>query len=269
VIKRNLNKLIGIVIAIFVLIHPVSGQPISPFNKLTFKDSVGKYSFIVSGHFHGASTNLSTFPASALQANIDTLNSLHPLFLMSLGDMFLDVNDIYIQHYQKSLFNKLNMPLYNAVGNHDLANSNLYEKVFGKSYFSFRNATELYIVLNTEINDGSIKDDQLVFLNEALKNAAGLKNIFIFSHRAVWAEENERYKNLFKGNTRTMVGSNNFEDTILPLLLMQLQEKRNIFWMSGSLGGGPASFFMTKILNQILYLCKLQFEIKREMQYYW
>ena len=231
-----------------ISIQLLSAQIISPFNKVMVADTSGNYSFIVSGHFHGASTNLSTYPASTLLANIDNLNSLKPNFLMSLGDMFLDVNETYLEHYKTSLFEKLKMPLLNAVGNHDLSNGNMYEKVFGRTYFSFTAQSELFIVLNTEINDGSIKGEQLEFLKVCLNKAksADIKNIFIFSHRPIWAEGNPKYDMLFEGNTHSQFGSPNFEKEIRPLLENMTLP---IFWISGSLAGGPASFFYDKDEN--------------------
>ncbi len=244
-VKRRINKLFSIAFAISLLVNILSAQVISPFNKIALKDTSSVYSFIVSGHFHGASTNVSTFPASTILSNLDTLNALHPLFLMSLGDMFLDVNETYIHNYKKSLFDKLKMPLFNAVGNHDVSNGNRYEKEYGSSYFTLKNGTELFIILNTEINDGSIKGDQFDFLVEAVRSAGNYKNIFIFSHRPIWAENNSRYKNLFIGNTRTEIGRNNFEDVVLPLL-MNYSKVKHFYWISGSMAGGPASFFYDK-----------------------
>lgn len=225
-------------------------QTISPFNKRSIADTSASYSFIVSGHFHGESTNMSTFPASTLLAGIDTLNNIKPIFLMSLGDMFIDVNETYINHYQKSLFDKLEMPIFNAVGNHDLSNNNYYENVYGKTFFAFTNHSELFIVLNTEINDGRIKDEQLIFLRNSLiaAHSEKFKNIFIFSHRPVWSENNPVYEGLFLGNTRTALGENNFEDDIKPLLL-EFSKEKSIYWMSGSMADAPASFFYHKELE--------------------
>jgi hypothetical protein len=222
-------------------------QIVSPFNGLSIQDTSRNYTFLVSGHFYGASTNASTFPASSLLANIDTLNSLNASFLMSLGDMFVDINDTYLKNYQKSLFHKLKMPLLNAVGNHDIANGNKYETIFGKEFFAFTKGTERFIILNTEINDGSIKNEQLDFLKEQL-NPSSLKeitNIFIFSHRPVWAERIAKYNKLFLENTRAAVGSNNFAEVVKPLL-MAVSKTKNLYWLSGSMGGGPASFFYDK-----------------------
>lgn len=231
-------------------------QIISPFNKLKVKDTLSDYSFIVSGHFHGASSNTSTYPAATLLANIDTLNSVNAAFLMSLGDLFIDVNEIYINNYNKSLFNKLKMPLFNAVGNHDISNGNYYEKVFGKSYYSFLLNSELFIVLDTEQDDGSIVDGQLEFFKNRLKdaNSEKVKNIFIFSHRPVWSENNSRYSALFAGNTRTALGENNYDDEIKPLLL-EISKSKSIYWMSGSMADAPASFFYHKEAeSNIIYI---------------
>ncbi len=241
------NKSILILSGLTLLLNVLTAQIISPFNNLPVYDSSKNYSFIVSGHFHGASTNSSTFPASSLLANIDSLNSLKPVFLMSLGDMFLDVNDTYINHYKYCLFDKLKMPLFNSVGNHDLA-GNVYEKKFGKTYFSFVHNSELFIVLNTEMNDGSIKDEQLKLFTFSIDTAlkSEIKNVFIFTHRPIWAERIEKYSKLFSDNTRTALGNNNFIEDIEPLL-KKVSKNKNVYWLSGSMGGmAPASFFFDK-----------------------
>jgi hypothetical protein len=132
------------------------------------------------------------------------------------------------------------------VGNHDISNGNKYEEFYGKSFFSFRKSSEIFIILNTELNDGKIKGEQLDTLIACLKVAEdnpGIKNVFIFSHRPVWAENNDKYKGLFEGNTRSGIGSSNFEPEIRPLLI---KVKKPVFWMSGSTAGGPSSFFYDK-----------------------
>ncbi len=266
VIKGKVNKIISLFLGILFQSAIVSAQVVSPFNNLCIKDSSKSYSFIVSGHFHGASTNASTFPASSLLANIDSLNALNPLFLMSLGDMFLDVDDTYINHYRSSLFSKLKMPLLNAVGNHDLAH-NVYEKLYGKTFYSFTHNSELYIVLNTEMNDGSIKDEQLKLLSNSIDTALTnkIKNVFIFSHRPIWAERIDKYKKLFSDNTRTAIGNNNFIEEIKPLL-QKISKNKNVYWISGSMGGmAPASFFYDKEEEtNVTYMCTAIRDLPRD-----
>ncbi len=240
-IKRKLKLLF---LLILLPVHFATAQIASPFNKLPIVDTSETFSFVVSGHFHGESSNQSTFPASTILAGIDTLNSLNPAFLMSLGDLFVDVNETYINNYNRSLFGKLKMPILNAVGNHDLSNGNYYEKIYGKTFFKFVSHKCLFVVLNTELNDGSIKEEQLDFFKEALLQGQkdSIKKIFIFSHRPIWSENDVVYEKLFKGNSRTAFGVNNYEDEVKPLLV-EFSKTKPVFWMSGSMANGPASFF--------------------------
>jgi hypothetical protein len=240
------NKSLGVFFILCFWCGITRSQIVSPFNHLSIKSS-SEYAFLVSGHFHGASNNQSTFPASTLLANIDTLNSLNASFLMCLGDMFLDVDEKYISHYRKSLFDKLKIPLLNAVGNHDLFNDNLYGKVFGKTFYTFRLGSELFIVLNTENNDGSITGEQLRMFRDSLSGSSlkNIKNVFVFSHRPLWAEELPAYSKLFKENTRTAIGKNNFRTDLEPIL-KTVASNKNVYWISGSMGGGASSFFYDK-----------------------
>lgn len=237
-------KITGFMLFLLVSVL-LSAQIISPFNKLQLENQTGDYSFIVSGHFHGSSANQSTFPASTILGNIDTLNALKPAFLISLGDLFVDVNAITVNHYATSLFNKLKVPMFNSVGNHDVSNGNKYESLYGKSFYYFTCGKQLFIVLNTELNDGDIKGEQLELLKTALSTiqSTNTNQVFVFTHRPVWAEQNQRYTNLFKDNTQSKLGKPNFEKEILPLFQnLHLP----VYWLSGSMGGGPASFFYDK-----------------------
>lgn len=221
----------------------VQGAVVSPFNKRSLQplDSCC-YSFIVSGHFHGASSNSSGFPASSLLANLDTLIRMKPDFMVSLGDIFLKASEAEIQNYEKALFSRLPFPLFNSPGNHDL--SEVYKKRYAPTWFSFTHGTEAYLFLDTEINDGSISDVQYDSLRSFLKKSSAgnaIRNIFIFSHRPVWAEENKKYNALFTDNTQSLTGVN-YEKEILPLL--KEIKGRNIYWIAGSMGGtAPSSFF--------------------------
>ncbi|MBI2966827.1 MAG: hypothetical protein HYY40_03305 [Bacteroidetes bacterium] len=230
-------------------VKPALSQVISPFNNKAVHDTLssGNYSFIVAGHLHGASFSQSGFPAATLLANIDSINNLNALFFVSLGDLFLELNEENILRYKKSFFDKLKISFFNVVGNHDVRHE-LYEKHFGKTYYSFSLGKNTFIFLDTEMDDGSITGRQLEFFQNGINLLTGTDSIthfFIFSHRPVWAENNPRYENLFAGNTRTLIGKNNFETDIRPVL-ETLAKHKNIFWCSGSLAGSPVSFFYDK-----------------------
>lgn len=224
----------------------LSAQVKSPFNQLSLPDSMGiKFSFLVSGHFHGSSQNTSGFPAATLLANLGMINQSGCVFLGSTGDLFLDVTK-NIPQYKMSFFEKLKIPLFNAVGNHDLT-GNTYQDNFGNTWFSFDLARSRFIFLDTEESDGSIKGDQLSFLKKALNTKSN--HVFIFSHRPVWAEEDAKLKNVFLENTVSYFGTN-FQSDILPLL-----RKKRVYWFSGSLGGqAPASFFYFNKYPNLTYI---------------
>jgi hypothetical protein len=232
-------------LVIFILFLSVTlwSQTRSPFNHLELKDTT-VYSFIVSGHWHGASTNTSTYPAATVLASLDSFNSLSPGFILLAGDLYLDINERYISNYERSLFRKLRSPIFNAVGNHDLSNNNLYTKVYGNTWFSFRLGRQLYIFLDTEKNDGSIQGEQMSFLKTCLgKINAEISQVFVISHRPVWAENNSRYAGLFEGNTRRAIGKVNFDEEVKPLLESL---DKPVYWISGSLASGSASLFYDK-----------------------
>ena len=109
----------------------------SPFNDLEvhIPDTVTAYTFLVGGHFYGGSgSGGSGLPASTLLAGIPRINGTKADFLVSTGDMFIDaVADR--PRYEEAFFQRLDMPLLNAVGNHDVDNKQ-YEQVYGATYYS-------------------------------------------------------------------------------------------------------------------------------------
>lgn len=215
----------------------------SPFtNSLIQLDSTGNYKFIVSGHFHGSGSNRTGFPTNTLLANLDWINNSDANMIICLGDLFLDVrNDI--PNYQKSLFNKLELPLFNVVGNHDLSDD-VYEDNFGETNFSFELNGDLHLFLDTEMDDGSIKNEQLKMLKNIETKAAHYTNVFIYSHRTIWSSSYKELNNLFQDNTKSVFG-NNFETDVKPII-KTISKSANVFWFSGSLGSAPASFFQFK-----------------------
>jgi len=228
---------------IFVHVFVQSFSLVSPFNQTKFTtDSTLNYSFIVSGHFYGNQSNKTGYPCNTLLANLDWINQSKANALFCLGDMFLDVtNDI--PYYKESFFNKLQIPLYNAVGNHDLS-AEVYQQNFGDTYYYFMVNKDIHLILDTELDNGNIEGKQLELLKEVLNivNQQTINNVFIYAHRTLWAKHFKELEGLFKDNTQSVLG-NNFKADILPLL-NQIKLKSKIYWFSGSIGGdAPSSFF--------------------------
>lgn len=205
--------------------------------------------FIVSAHFYGGEHNKAGFPASTLLGNLGEINSSGAALVACSGDLFQDVKTD-IPRYEKALFSQLKVPLFNAVGNHDVS-GNVYTENYGATWHAFTWNGDRFVFLDTEIDDSSITGEQAAFLQQELANAQTFRNLFIFSHRPVWAEEDEVMSGLFKHNTRSS-GSINFKSEMLPLL-EAAQEKCPVYWFSGSMGGVPVSFFYHQVEGQQLY----------------
>lgn len=241
-----------IILILLTILNGLS-QP-SPFNhKEPVVDSTGNYSFIVSGHFYGDGTNKSHYPANTLLGNLNWINSSGSSMLVCLGDLFMDVkNDI--PFYRSSFFDQLDIPLYNAVGNHDLTD-HIYQDNFGETYFAFSIANDLHIFLDSELDNGDIAGDQLNFLKAQQQKIEGgnYKNVFIYAHRTVWKDTYDELEGLFLDNTQSVV-SPNYRNDILPLVKL-MSEHSDVYWFAGSIGQAPASFFyFNDPENRITYI---------------
>jgi hypothetical protein len=215
----------------------------SPFNHVDLEsDSTNNYSFIVTGHFYGNQSNQTGYPCNTLLAHIDWMNQSEAKAVFCLGDLFGNVATD-IEKYEQSFFTKLDKPLFNAVGNHDLKND-IYQTHFGETFYYFEINNDLHIVLDTELDNGNIEGKQTQMLKEALKevNSKQINNVFIYAHRTLWAKHFDELNGLFKDNTQSVLG-NNFKSEVLPIL-NEIKKQSKVYWFSGSIGGdAPASFF--------------------------
>ena len=234
---------------LFSIAAPVLFAQVSPFNDIPFEPrESGVHRIIISGHLHGASNDRSGFPAGTLLANIDRINALDADLFLSTGDLFLDAGADH-DRYAWSFFSKLEVPLFNAPGNHD--KGAFYDRNFGPSHRMIALGDDRIVLLDTEVADGTLGSDQLAMLEQLLDPAP--PRIFIISHRPLWAENDDRYGPLFEGNTRSFIG-NNYKKDVEPLL-QRLAERSEIFWASGSMAGNaPSSIFFQPHAPNITFI---------------
>ncbi|MFC1716540.1 metallophosphoesterase family protein [Candidatus Poribacteria bacterium] len=215
----------------------------SPLNGLTLdlNEKSEEYSFLLAGHLYGSPDNrFSAFPSSSFLANIDRINSIGSKFFISLGDNYRRADDAHISSYKASVTSKLNMPLFNSAGNHDLTDRNLYEQNFGDTYYHFAYNHELFVILDSELNAGEIIGDQLNFFLDVIRNAINtpeINNVFILSHKLIWSVNNPDYQIVFQHlNARSGYADNyNFKSEIEPTLI-ELSKHRSVYWISGDIG---------------------------------
>ncbi|MCK4533398.1 metallophosphoesterase, partial [bacterium] len=212
-----------------------------PLNNLILNcnEKTGGYSFFVAGHIYG-SHNKSIYPAASILANISLLNNAGAGFMVLLGDIVQRSSGLEIEVLKNSFLAKLNFPVFNAPGNHEMTNRKLYEEYFGKTFFSFQYSTELFIFLDSEISDGKLETGQLEFMMkniELCRKSSRIKNIFVFSHRLLWAIENEPYNRIIPF-VNYPLAHHNKANTISAIILPQLKSLagKNVYFVSGDVG---------------------------------
>lgn len=223
---------------------PYNGRAVSP------PDSTGAYRLLIGGHFHGASTNVSGYPAATILANLDAINATRANVFLSTGDLFLRPDRDSIR-YAASFFSKLTIPLFNAPGNHDLEGRAFRVPMPQRIDLG----RDRILLFDTERDNSDIKGDQLDLLRTVVSEVAAgaVQRLFIVSHRPVWSEGDERYGSLFSGNTRSITGAN-YAKEVLPLL-REVAAKAEVFWISGSMAGrAPASLFFQPHEKNITYI---------------
>lgn len=211
----------------------------SPFNGRPVPDGprTEAFTFLVGGHLYGAHGN-SVYPAPSLLANLPRINASGAQFFMALGDVVRSAEVDHFDLLQRSFAERLQMPMLNAAGNHDVSPDRaLYEKRVGPTFFSFSIGSALCVVLDTELHrGGKIDGDQMTFLKACFDQAlndANVQCVFVFSHKLVWnripgfevvyEHANARYRD------------NGFAQDVLPQL-ERLAKHKTVTWMSGDIG---------------------------------
>jgi hypothetical protein len=250
-----------IFIITFFLVSNLSAQTSLNNQPLDSTINPANFTFIVTGHIYGDGTNRSGYPASTFLGNLDKISQLDPAFIWFTGDVFMDIENDY-PNYKQSVFKKVEYPLYNAVGNHDLS-GDFYQENIGETWFSFTIGENLFLTLDAENDESQIIGEQFDFLKANLEEAEkrGIKNVFIATHRPIWAETNPEFEGLFSDNTRSVFGDNFVED-IQPLLIKYAQQYQ-IYWFSGSMGSVPVSYFYYSE-NNITYIQTAIRNLKRD-----
>ncbi|MHC4661966.1 MAG: metallophosphoesterase family protein [Planctomycetota bacterium] len=229
----------------------------------------GAFSVLFAGHVYG-SHGKSVFPSSSLLANIKLLNRKKPEFMVFLGDIVQVCNKQQFDILRNSLLSRLDFPVFNAPGNHDLTSRELYIKEAGKTFQAFIFRRNMFILLDSVSKPGKIEGEQLEFLEKTVQYCAErpeIKNIFILSHLLVWIIGNRKYDTLLpyvNGRKHHTGTGNYFSSTLIPRL-KQLGG-RNIFFIGGDIGchWAMSVFFEKESGSNIAYLATGVGEISRD-----
>ena len=163
---------------------------------------------------------------------------------------------------------ELQVPVHYVVGNHDLGGP-LFESRYGSTYYHFfwknNEHTDLFLILNANMDEWNITGDQLTYFYETIDSAQdmGIKNVFIFCHQLIWwgEEADNPYRNVVVNATLGRADTTNFFTALEPRLRRYPGE---VFFFAGDLGanGLAAPFMYHHYDNMTLIASGMGHEVK-------
>ena len=195
-----------------------------------------EYKFIVAGHTYGAWSQ-SVYPAPLFIDFVDSVDQSKYNFCVLLGDIYRSQEAVDLYYFKTRLLNRFKIPVFNAIGNHDLGkniperkvqNYPKYHEEFTKNtFYSFNIRQIKYIVIDSELsnNNGSIDGEQLLFLKSELENLDPYKSVIIFCHKELY---------LF---------DNNFKKDVLPLMQSAGKKVNQLFFITGDMAKKSDNFY--------------------------
>ncbi|MBO5822467.1 MAG: metallophosphoesterase [Lentisphaeria bacterium] len=182
-----------------IFTHSVTTEK-KPWTHLNFGDRNGKdFSFGIISDRTGRPT------PGVFEGAIEKFNRMRPDFVISVGDFIEggcmeDFSASFLQKqwdYIKPEIEKSVQPFFYVAGNHDYAppgamahSCDLWNSMFGVSYYYFIYKETLFICLNSSYAASGIGEEQLQWALKVIKENVDVRWTFVFLHKpACWLEE--------------------------------------------------------------------------------
>ena len=212
------------------------------------------YSFIVAGHAFGDhySNHSGLYPKFYDFLSNNYLRSQSTNFIVFTGDI-VRYNDQKSWDTVTQQLQQLGLPYFFALGNHDAEGLptigiNLFENLFGNTYYTFNIQSDLFIVLDSQQQPRSISEPQLSFIEETLVNYPHKKRIFLFFHELLWNNAPEYQHILSNSRSRYQnIQASNYWTHLHPIFTNH--PDRSFYVFAGDVGGKPdaiSAFYDTK-----------------------
>ena len=235
----NSSKLLGIIFCVVICFGCNKEQNVEEFGSVD-------YSFFVAGHTYGTpgGSNVGLYPP--FKEKFSLLNADEKMVLGVLtGDIVRNSTEPEWEAVDADI-ETLNVPVHFAVGNHDVTNPALFETRYGSTYYAFNNGSDLFIILDPNIDGWNISGDQLNFLDSTLTaNASSSNNIFVFTHQLLWWQAENIFSSIYPNSLTGRNESINFWSSVEPLFS---DLPNNVFLFAGDVGA-----FSTG--NEVFYHC--------------
>ena len=208
--------------------------------KASYPNNSEEYNFFIAGHTYGIPNKKSRGFYKSFYGNISKTKKYN--FGILAGDFVQEANEESWEAIDKQI-SSLDYKIYIAAGNHDYQQENfhLYEERYGKTFYNFRYKKDLFIILDSNLNNLNILNEQLEFLISSI-NSERFNNLYIVSHHMIWMfndkifNSNKDSKFNFKSTYLPNDFKTNFWNEVAPILL---KLKKNVYWVSGNIGQFP------------------------------
>ena len=162
-------------------------------NELPLEDDQEPLSFLMAGHVYGSHDENELHPALNLLTNVQFINQMDLDMVLLLGDMVPDSTEEEFNNFEHYFLSYLDMPVFNAAGNHDVAYRDIYLRRYGETVYSFSHKDHLFVFLDTTIEYCSIKSDQYEYLSDLIELAQSnpsTKGFHILLHHVLFLDQN-------------------------------------------------------------------------------
>lgn len=206
---------------------------VSELNSKIFSPDTLKYPYkiIFGGHLYGGQ-NEEVKPYATLSNSFNKINNEKAALFFSLGDA-VRTADMSNFDVFSDLAEKIDAPVFTVIGNHEWADPITTQQYLGFPYYIIEAPGSAFIVLNSE--DWGNKE-QKEFWKKQLKeyiNNAEVKDIFILSHRLIWATGNPAFADLVQLTNSPEMHTG---DTLIDVNKLKAHTDKQFYFISGDLG---------------------------------
>ncbi len=226
-------------------------------NSISLENNNLPLRFLVAGHIYGKPGDEEFHPALTLLSNIALLKEIEPDFVVFLGDTIWKPSEDNFDDLEMFIIDQMNIPVFNAVGNHDVTNRDLYQDRYGRSVYAFKFKNQLFFILDTTLKYYDLTPNQYSFVSNTIKEQSpNLEAVHIFMHHVLFLNEDEIHgKQLLKPNE----GDGTSPDFLayLKTNLIPLSKTTPIYIYAGDVGafqGGNLSPLFKRVQNENIYL---------------
>ena len=180
----------------------LNNPQLAALNSQQLPDNQTPLKFVVAGHIYGKPGEKEFHPAHTLLTNIALLKRIAPDFIILLGDTVWKPSEDSFNNLELLILNQFDVPVFNAVGNHDVTKRELYQSRYGDTVYAFSYKNQLFFILDTTLNYYDLTLDQYLFINKTIRGQSpNLEAIHIFMHHVLFLEDDElNSKQLLKPN---------------------------------------------------------------------